>query len=126
MKKYDNLDKEQFIELTYHRIRSFSLRCVRVFRSLPERDFVALHYGKQLVRSSSSSAINYRAVRRSRSQNEFFAKLSVTIEELDESIGWLEMLVFAEIVTQDKLKELIEEGTQLLKILATARKNTAK
>lgn len=126
MKKYDNLDKEQFIELTHHRIRSFSLRCVRVFRSLPERDFVALHYGKQLVRSSSSSAINYRAVRRSRSQNEFFAKLSVTIEELDESIGWLEMLVFAEIVTQDKLKELIEEGTQLLKILATARKNTAK
>jgi hypothetical protein len=45
---------------------------------------------------------------------------------LDESIGWLEMLIFAEIVTEDKLNELINEGGELLKILSKARGSTGK
>jgi four helix bundle protein len=122
--KYGRDEKEAFVEVLYQRTKSFSLRCVRVYRSLPEKDFVAQHYGKQLVRSSSSTTINYRAVRRSRSQNDFFSKLSIVIEELDESIGWLEMLLFAEIVTEDKLKELMKEATEILKILSKARRNT--
>lgn len=126
MNKYEQSEKEQFVELLQQRLRTFSLRCVRVYRSLPEKDFIAQHYGKQLIRSSSSTAINYRAVRRSRSQNEFFAKLSIVVEELDESIGWLEMLIFAEIVTEDKLNELINEGGELLKILSKARGSTGK
>jgi four helix bundle protein len=124
MAKYNKSEKEEFVEKLYHRTKSFALRCVRVYRSLPEKDFIAQHYGKQLVRSSSSTTINYRAVRRARSQNEFFAKLSIVVEELDESIGWLEMLIFAEIVTEDKLAELIAEGTEILKVLAKARSNT--
>jgi four helix bundle protein len=126
MKKYEPSEKEQFVELLQQRIRTFSIRCVRVYHSLPEKDFIAQHYGKQLIRSSSSTAINYRAVRRARSQNEFFAKLSIVVEELDESIGWLEMLIFAEIVTEDKLTELINEGGELLKILSKARGSTGK
>ena len=126
MKKYKSTEKEQFVELLQQRIRTFSIRCVRVYRSLPDKDFIAQHYGKQLIRSSLSIGINYRAARRSRSQNEFFAKLSIVVEELDESIGWLEMLIFAEVVTEDKLNELINEGGELLKILSKARGSTGK
>ncbi|MFD1140405.1 four helix bundle protein [Larkinella insperata] len=50
------------------------LRCIQVFRSLPN-SFEAQHFGKQLLRCSSSSVADYRAVRRARSQNEFFAKM---------------------------------------------------
>ncbi|WP_081469317.1 four helix bundle protein [Runella slithyformis] len=102
------------------------MRCVRVYRSLSEKDFIAHHDGKQLIRSSSSSAINVRAVRRSRSQNEFFAKRSIAVEELYESIGWPEMLIFAEIVTENKLNELINEGGELLKILSYVGGSTGK
>jgi four helix bundle protein len=120
---YTPEEKAAFAEQIHTRLKQFMLRSIRVFRELLTA-FEAQHIGKQLVRSSSSSASNYRAVRRSRSQNEFFAKLSLVIEELDESIFWLKTLVFIEIQPPEKLNNLIDEGQQLLKILAKARSNT--
>ncbi len=116
-------EKAEFAQQTENRLKQFALRCVRVFRALPTA-YEAQHFGKQLIRSSSSAAANYRAVRRGRSQNEFFAKLSLTVEELDESVFWLEMLIFADLVAADRLDELVDEGNQLLKILSKARSNT--
>lgn len=116
-------EKAEFAERIEQRLKQFMLRCIHVFRKLPEA-YEAQHFGKQLVRSSSSSASNYRAVRRSRSQNEFFAKLSLTIEELDESLFWLEMLVFTDIIAEERLNDLLDEGQQLLKILSKSRSNT--
>jgi len=116
-------EKAEFAERMEMRLKQFMLRCIHVFRKLPDH-YEAQHFGKQLVRSSSSSASNYRAVRRSRSQNEFFAKLSLTVEELDESVFWLEMLVFTDIVAAERLADLLDEGQQLLKILAKSRSNT--
>nr|WP_299419873.1 four helix bundle protein [uncultured Emticicia sp.] len=52
-----------------------------------------------MTRSASSVGANYRAVCRARSQADFFAKLSITIEEADESLFWLEILVESQIVT---------------------------
>ena len=97
-------EKAEFAESMERRLKQFLLRCIQVFRELPD-SYEAQHFGKQLVRSSSSAASNYRAVRRSRSQNEFFAKLSITVEELDESVFWLEMLVFTDIIAADRLSE---------------------
>jgi four helix bundle protein len=42
----------------------------------------------QLIRSATSVAANYRAVCRSRSKREFIAKLSIVVEECDETIFW--------------------------------------
>jgi four helix bundle protein len=120
---YTPEEKAEFAEATETRLKQFMLRCILVFRKLPNA-YEAQHFGKQLVRSSSSSAANYRAVRRARSQNEFFAKLSLTVEEVDESVFWLEMLVFTNILPQERLSDLIDEGSQLLKILSKARSNT--
>ncbi len=120
---YSPEEKVEFAEQIETRLKQFMLRCIRVFRELSTA-FEAQHIGKQLVRSSTSSASNYRAVRRARSQNEFFAKLSLVIEELDESIFWLDTLIFIEILPAERLVNLIDEGQQLLKILAKARSNT--
>ncbi|MGF7215133.1 four helix bundle protein [Spirosoma lacussanchae] len=114
------LDKGVFADNIEQRLKTFMLRCVQVFRALPHA-YEAQHFGKQLIRSSSSSAANYRAVRRARSQNEFFAKLSIVVEELDESLFWLEMLIFTEIVSETRLSDLMNEGYQLLKILSKSR-----
>ncbi|PRY31106.1 four helix bundle protein [Spirosoma oryzae] len=118
------LDKGEFADKLEQRLKVFMLRCVQVFRALP-KSYESQHFGKQLIRSSSSSAANYRAVRRARSQNEFFAKISIVVEELDESLFWLEMLIFTEIVSEDRLSSLIDEGYQLLKILAKSRNNSS-
>ncbi len=82
--------------------------------------------GNQLLRSATSVAANYRAACRARSQKEFFSKLSIVVEEADESLFWLEMLVEAAIVDTNKLQPLITEAIEILKIVATARKNASK
>ncbi len=118
------IDKGEFADKLEQRLKVFMLRCVQVFRALP-KSYESQHFSKQLIRSSSSSTANYRAVRRARSQNEFFAKISIVVEELDESLFWLEMLIFTKILPEDRLSSLIDEGYQLLKILAKSRNNSS-
>lgn len=106
------------------RTKKFALRIIRLVESLP-RSFAALHIGKQLLKAGTSVAANYRATRRARSKNEFYSQISIVVEEADESIFWMEMLIEAGIVKKELLTELIQEGTEILKIMARSRK-TAK
>jgi four helix bundle protein len=79
------------------RTKAFALRIVRLFQSLP-RATEAQVIGKQLLRSGTSVAANYRAACRARSKAEFIAKIGIVLEEVDESVLWIEMLIDAEIL----------------------------
>lgn len=116
-------EKNAFIEEFKKRTKDFTLRNIKVFQSLPKTDEAKI-IGKQLLRSASSVGANYRAVCRARSQAEFYAKLSITIEEADESLFWLEILVESSIVPENKLSELMKEAEEIIKVLSRARKNT--
>ncbi|WP_245565062.1 four helix bundle protein [Spirosoma spitsbergense] len=70
---YTTFSKSQFLDDIERRLKQHILRCVKVCRTLPV-DFDAQHFGRQLVRSSSSAATNFRAVRRGRSQKEYYAR----------------------------------------------------
>lgn len=121
---YSTHSKSQFLDDVERRIKGFMLRCVKVCRTLPDT-YESRHFGHQLIRSSSSSAANFRAVRRARSQNENYAKLSVTLEELDESLFWLETLIDLDLMALTRLSDLLDEGYQLLKILSKSRKTVS-
>jgi len=73
--------------------------------------------GKQLLRSSTSVACNYRAANRARSKQEFYAKICIVVEEIDETLFWLELITDAR---DSKLKEtsyiIIKEAQELLYI----------
>jgi four helix bundle protein len=73
------------------RTKAFSLRVFKVFRALPKTDEARI-IGRQLLRSGTSVAANYRAVCRARTQKEFVSKIGVVVEEADESAFWLEFL----------------------------------
>ncbi|GAA4460030.1 hypothetical protein GCM10023189_34540 [Nibrella saemangeumensis] len=122
--EYSGYTKGQFLDDIERRLKQFMLRCIKVCQSLPDA-YDAQHFARQLIRSSSSSAANFRAIRRGRSQKEYYAKLSVVIEELDESLFWLETLTFTETVVEGRLHDLIDEGYQVLKILAKSRKTSS-
>jgi len=106
------------------RTKRFAIRIVRLFRALPKTDEARI-IGKQVLRSGTSVAANYRAVCRARSKAEFAAKMGLVVEEIDETVFWMELLIDAEIVAESKMKELISEGNELLAIFAASRK-TAK
>ncbi len=59
---------------------------------------------------------------RSRSDAELISKLEMAIQELDETMYWLELLMEAEVVTPPRLQPLLEEANELLSILVTSVK----
>jgi four helix bundle protein len=102
------------------RTKSFALRIIRMFRSLPKTEEARI-LGRQVLRSGASVAANYRAVCRARSKAEFTAKLGVVVEEADETIFWLELLVESEIVPEEKIHSLMNEANELVAIFAASR-----
>ena len=107
------------------RTRKFALRILKLLDSLPNT-FAAQHIGKQLFRASSSVAANYRAARRARSRREFLSKMSIVVEEADESVFWIIMLIEGEIVKETLLSDLLQEGTEIMKIMSSSRKTTKR
>ncbi len=106
------------------RTRAFSLRVVKFVQTLP-KNMTADVMGKQVLRSATSVGANYRAACRAQSGAMFIAKLSIVVEEADETVYWLELIRDAGLVKPELLAELIDEAEQILKIMASSRK-TAK
>jgi len=83
--------------------------------------------GRQFLRSGTSLAANYRAACRARSAADFISKISVVVEETDETLFWLEVLVEAELAKKSLVEPLMKECQELLKLfsasLATAKRN---
>ena len=77
--------------------------------------------GTQLLRSGTSVAANYRLACRARSKAEFISKLGVVLEEVDESVLWIEMLIDAGIIKKTRLDQLLDESRQLTGIFTASR-----
>lgn len=67
----------------------------------------------QLKRAVDSVASNYRAACMARSHKEFTAKLSVALEEVDETVGWLDLSHREGILRGDPVMRALDEGRQL-------------
>jgi len=80
------MDKNELILRT----KIFAHRCVKLALALPN-NMLGNHIKGQLVRCSTSVAANYKAACIAQSTKSFVAKLSIVIEEADESIFWLEL-----------------------------------
>ena len=107
------------------RTKLFALRVIKLYQSLPKTTEAQL-IGKQLFRAGTSVAANYRAACRARSNAEYYSKISIVIEEADESMFWLEVLWEANIVKRELLQSLYEENEEILKIMVVSRKNSEK
>ena len=117
------MNKKDFTEQLRERTKNFALRVIALYKALPKTKEAEV-LGNQLLRSATSVAANYRAVCRARSKAEYFSKLSIVVEEADESLFWLELFIEVDIFPPSRLYPLKEEATQILAIIATARKNT--
>ena len=103
------------------RTKQFALRTIRLFSALPKSGEAQV-IGKQLLRSGTSVAANYREACRSRSDAELVSKLSIVEQEFDESLLWLELLVESGIMPEAKLAELRKESDELLRMTVASIK----
>jgi four helix bundle protein len=107
------------------RTKLFALRMIKLYASLA-KSTEAQVLGKQLLRSGTSVGAHYREGKRARSTAEFISKVEVALQELDETIYWLELLSESQIVAESRLANLKDEAEQLMKILVTSAKTAKK
>jgi four helix bundle protein len=114
----------EFGEEMKKRTKAFAVQVIRFYKHLPKTDEARVP-GRQILRSGTSVAANYRAVCRAKSQADFISKMGTVVEESDESLLWLELFEAAELVSVEKLKILKEEAEELLRIFSKSL-NTAR
>ena len=103
------------------RLKVFALNILELSEMLPKNTKSnVINY--QVTKSGTSTYANYRASLRGRSKNEFFSKLSITVEEADETEMWLDLLICSKILNNEFIKELHTESEELIKMLASMRK----
>ena len=112
--KHDNLRE---------RTKQFALRIIRLVEKLPKGKSADV-IGRQLLRSGTSVAANYRAACRAKSAADFISKMGTVEEETDESLFWMELLIDAKLVNEGLLNDLAGEGEEILKIAVTSIKTT--
>ena len=107
------------------RTKQFALRVIKLVGKLP-RTIEDRAIASQLMRSGTSVAANYRAARRARSKPEFIAKLGTVEEEVDESAFWFELIIDAGLMSDSKIRPLLNEASEIVAIMASSKKTAAK
>ena len=118
------MNKLDFAKQMQARTKLFAVQIVKFFGKLPKTEEARV-LGRQLLRSGTSVAANYRAVCRAKSGADFVHKLGTVVEEADESLLWLELLEEAEVCTASQVSSLKQEADELVRVLQTSL-NTAK
>ncbi len=77
----------------------------------------------QICRSATSVGANYRAALRSKSQADFINKIAIVLEEADETLFWLELIEAAELLPAAKLRPLMQETEELVKIFSSTKRS---
>jgi four helix bundle protein len=102
------------------RTKEFALRIIKLFRALPKSEEARV-LGRQVLRSGTAVAANYRSACRARSRADFASKIGITVEEADETAFWLELIVDAGIVKKSKMESLLMEADELVRIFQASR-----
>lgn len=118
-KKYDLED----------RLIDFTITCSDIV-DLLDTSKLANHIGSQLIRSSSSSALNYGEAQSAESPNDFIHKLKIVLKELRESRVCLKIILRKPLLPAPKVHPVIDESNELiaifLKSIETANRNKKK
>ncbi len=113
----------------YFRSRQFAVDTLRLVDGLP-RTMSGRTIADQLARSASSQAANYREARRARSSREFVSKIGISIQEIEESSFWLEMILELFEELGGRIHPLLKEANELTAMFVasanTARRNSRR
>lgn len=103
------------------RTKLFALRIIRLYAALPQSTVPQI-IGKQLLRSATSVGAHVREGKHSRSAAEMFSKVSVALQEAEESRYWLELLADGAVLRKERLRDICEEVDTLIAILYASTK----
>jgi four helix bundle protein len=98
------------------RLLDFATRVGKLVEALPETR-LGRHIAGQLVRSGTSPAPNYPEACAAESKKDFVHKLGIALKELRESRTWVKLILKSEMLSDDRIKPLLDESIQLCNII---------
>ncbi|WP_343686839.1 four helix bundle protein [Chryseobacterium gleum] len=113
----DNNYNQMFAQKT----KSLTIAIINELSEISYSDKIS-NIRKQVFRSVSSTASNYRAMCRARSIKEKYSKICIVVEEADETLFWLELIDELHLLKKEKLGILINEATEILKVTSAYKK----
>jgi len=102
------------------RTKAFVHRSVKLSLALSDSR-LCRHIQGQLIRCSTSVAANYRAACLAQTKNVFISKISIVIEEADESAFWLEFVIDENLMKPEFVAPLLTEAMELTAIFVSSR-----
>ncbi len=117
----------EFAEMMKMRSKAFAVQIIKFYGTLSKSDEARV-LGRQVLRSGTAVAANYRAACRAKSKADFISKLGTVVEETEETTLWLELFEEASICASQAVQARKNESEELLRIfssaLATARERS--
>ena len=103
------------------RTKDFAVRIIKLFAALP-KTVEAQVIGKQILRCGTSVGAQYRESQRAKSDADFISKIEGSLQELEETAYWLELVEEMKLFDSAKLEPLRSETKELIAIFITIAK----
>ncbi|CAI9682328.1 four helix bundle protein [Elizabethkingia anophelis] len=113
--------EENYNQIFVQKTKALAVRLINELSEIPYSDKVSV-IRKQIFRSSTSVASNYRAMCRARSKKERYAKICIVVEEADETLFWLEIIEEIKMLPKEILADLTAKCLDVLKATSSYKK----
>ncbi len=100
------------------RTKDFAVRIIRLFAALPKTTEAQV-VGKQVLRSGTSVGAQYREAHHAKSDADFISKIEGSLQELEETTYWLELVEEMQMFPTEKLQAIQGETKELIAIFVT-------
>ena len=107
------------------RTKRYALRIIKLYQTLPTKSEAQI-IGKQILRSGTSVGAQYREACRAKSPADFISKMEGSIQELDETGYWPELLVESKIMPAEAIADVQKETDELTAIFVASVKTAKK
>lgn len=114
-KKYDLED----------RTLEYSKRVIRMCKALP-KNMVNFNLTDQVMRSGTSMGANYREANETETKKDFQFRMRISRKEGKETEYWLELIIEANPELKERIKPLLQETKELIKIFAAIIEKTKR
>ncbi|MDI1243511.1 MAG: four helix bundle protein [bacterium] len=103
------------------RTKDFAVRIIRLFAALPKTTEAQV-VGKQFLRTGTSVGAQYREAQHAKSDADFISKVEGSLQELEETSYWLELLEEMQLFNGEKLRPIQQETKELTAIFVSIAK----
>lgn len=104
----------------------FSLRVLQLGLFLLRKTACPKSVCSQLIRAGTSVGANVEESQSAESRKDYVHKLQIAVKELRETNYWIRLIVGADLVAQKRVEPLLNEASQVQKVLGSIIRNTRK